>query len=249
MKKALSLCFIGALGVLLLLVVTSMPRMGDPQSPTNSRVVDRYLERAEEETGAENVITGVILNYRGYDTMGEVTVIFTGLAAVLAVLGRERRGRVHAYPDRSPTRPSIIVRSAVSFLLPFILLFSLYTVLHGEISPGGGFQGGAVLAAGLFIFAAAFGLWRVERTVPPWLRYAVEGAAPVTFFLVGMVGLIGGVEFLTYLLPGASGDFQPALRTWMTLLVEGGIGAGGAMIFISILMAMGREEEDGKAAG
>jgi len=247
-KKVISLCFIGALGVLLLMVMASMPRMGDPQSPTNTRVIDRYLEGAEEETGTENVITGVILNYRGYDTMGEVTVIFTGLAAVLAVLGRERRGRIHAYPDRSPIRPSIIVRSAVSFLLPFIVLFSLYTVLHGEISPGGGFQGGAVLAAGMFVFAAAFGLWRAGRTVPPWLRYAVEGAAPVTFFLVGAAGLVGGAEFLTYMLPKASAGLQPSLRTWMTLLVEGGIGAGGAMIFLSILMAMAREEDAGGQA-
>ncbi len=248
MKKVVSLCFIGALGVLLLMLVSSMPRMGDPGSPTNRRVVDRYLEKAEEETGTENVITGVILNYRGYDTMGEVTVIFTGLAAVLAVLGREKRGRVYAYPDRSPVRSSIIVRSAAGFLLPFIALFSLYTVLHGEISPGGGFQGGAVMAAGMFLFAAAFGLWKAGRTVPPRLRFAVEGAAPITFFLVGVAGLLGGGEFLAYMLPRVSAGLQPALRTWLTLLVEGGIGAGGAMIFISVLMALAREEVGGGQA-
>jgi multicomponent Na+:H+ antiporter subunit B len=241
-KKVISLCFILALGILLLAVVASMPRMGDPQSPTNTHVIDRYLERAEEETGAENVITGVILNYRGYDTEGEVTVIFTGLAAVLAILGREKRGRVHAYPDRSPVRSSLVVRSAVRFLFPFILLFSLYTVLHGDISPGGGFQGGAVLAAGAFVLAAALGLWSAGRPVPPWLRYALEGAAPVAFFTVGVIGILGGAEFLTYMLPRVAAGLQPSLRTWMTLFIELGIGTGGAMIFLSILMALSREE-------
>lgn len=243
MKKVLSLSFILALGVLLLVVVAHLPRMGDPQAPTRNNVILRYLENGEEETGAENVVTGVILNYRGYDTMGEVTVIFTGLAAVLGILGRERRGRNYAYPDRSPVRPSVIVRTAVTFLAPFIILYSFYTILHGDVSPGGGFQGGAIIGASVIVFTTIFGLWEATVRIPRKVRFPLEGAAIIAFFAIGTIGVVGGGEFLTYLIPDVGSGIQPDLRTWLTLLVETGIGAGGAIIFISILFALSREEE------
>lgn len=243
MKKILTLSFILALGVLLLVVAAGLPRMGDPDNPTNTNVAPRYLEKGQEETGTENAVTGVILNYRGYDTMGEVTVIFTALAAVLGILGRERRGRNYAYPDRSPVRSSVVVRTAVRFLVPFILIFSIYTILHGDISPGGGFQGGAIIGASMIVFTTIFGLWEATVRIPQKVRLPLEGAALMAFFAVGVVGVIGGGEFLTYMLPGVGPTLQPALRTWMTMLVEVGIGVGGAIIFISILFAMSREEK------
>ena len=243
MKKVLSIMFILALGILLLVVMANMPRMGDPEAPTTRNVIPRYLERAEEETGTQNVITGIILNYRGYDTMGEVTVIFTGLAAVLGILGRERRRKNYAYPDRSPVQPSVVVRTAVRFLVPFVLIFSIYTILHGDISPGGGFQGGAIIGASMIVFTTIFGLWESTARIPQKVRFPLEGAALMVFFAVGVVGIFGGGNFLTYMLPNVSSTLQPALRTWMTLFVEVGIGVGGAIIFISILFALSREEE------
>lgn len=244
MKRILSLVILLGLAALLLYVVANMPRMGDPTNPTNSHVAPRYLENTGEEAGAENAVTGVILNYRGYDTMGEVTVIYTALAAVLAVLGREKRGRIYAYFDHSRVRTSVIVRTFVAFLIPFIILFSVYTILHGDMSPGGGFQGGAIIGASMIIFTTLFGLWEASRRIPQRIRLPLEGAAVLTFFLVGMLGVIGGESFLTYLLPYVAGSIQPALRTWLLIIVEIGIGVGGAMIFTSILFSMIREEEE-----
>jgi multicomponent Na+:H+ antiporter subunit B len=244
MKRVIALLFIGALGALLIYVVASMPPMGDPQTPTATHVIPRYLEKAEEEAHTENVITGIILNYRGYDTMGEVTVIFCALAAVLAVLGRERRGRIHGFVDRSSVPSSTIVRTMVRFIVPFIILFSVYTILHGEISPGGGFQGGAIIGGSMIIFTTIFGLYESSRRVPQKVRAPLEGSAVMTFFLVGTLGLVGGGNFLTYAWPHAAKSLQPALVTWLTVLVEIGIGLGGAMVLISILFAMIREEEE-----
>jgi multicomponent Na+:H+ antiporter subunit B len=243
MKKVIALLFIGALLVLLLYVIGNMPGMGDEDTPTNRNVIPRYLEKAEEECGTTNVITGVILNYRGYDTMGEVTVIFTGLAGVLAIIGRERKGRNYAYTDFSEIHSSVIVRTAVGFLVPFILLFSIYTILHGDISPGGGFQGGAIIGASLIIFTTIFGLWESTTRIPQLLRFPLEGAALLSFFTVGVVGMLGGGNFLTYMLPRLATSLQPAVRTWLTLVVEIGIGVGGAMVFVSILFALLREED------
>lgn len=234
--------FIAALALLLLYVVSRMPPMGEPDIPTAVRVVPRYLEKAEEETHARNVVTGVILNYRGFDTMGEVTVIYCALAAVLAVLGREKRGRIRDYVELSGLRSSVIVRAMVSLVVPFIVLFSIYTILHGETSPGGGFQGGAVIGASMIIFTTIFGLHLSSVKVPQGFRASLEGVAVITFFLVGVLGILGGGNFLTYAWPKVSESVHPALVTWLTVLVEVGIGLGGAMVLISMLFAMVREE-------
>ena len=244
MKKIFTFLVMAGLVAFLLYVVASMPSMGDPENPTNSNVVPRYLENSEEEAGAENVVTGVILNYRGYDTMGEVTVIYAALAAVLAVLGREKRGRIFAYFDHSRVRSSVIVRTFVTFLIPFIILFSFYTILHGELSPGGGFQGGAIFGASMIIFTTIFGLWEASRRIPQKIRLPLEGAAVLTFFAVGLLGVLGGEAFLTYILPYVAGSLQSTVRVWLIVIVEIGIGIGGAMIFTSILFAMIREEEE-----
>jgi multicomponent Na+:H+ antiporter subunit B len=244
MKRVVSLLFLAALAVLLLYVVANMPPMGDPQSPTRTHVVPKYLEDAQEETHAPNVITGIILNYRGYDTMGEVTVIFCALAGVLAVLGREKRGRIYAYADRSRVKSSTIVKTMVRFTVPFIILFSVYTILHGEISPGGGFQGGAIIGASMIIFTTVFGLYESSQRIPQKLRLPLEGSAVLTFFTVGVLGMVGGGNFLTYAWPHIAVSLQPAVVVWLTILVEIGIGLGGAMVFISILFSMIREGEE-----
>jgi len=244
MKKVAALLFISALAVLLLFVVAGMPPMGDPGNPTVTHVIPRYLERAEEETHTVNVITGIILNYRGYDTMGEVTVIFCALAAVLAVLGRERRGVIHGFVDRSEVPASVIVKTMVRFIVPFIILFSVYTILHGETSPGGGFQGGAVIGGSMIIFTTIFGLYESSRRIPLKVRAPLEGAAVMGFFLVGSLGLVGGGNFLTYAWPRVAQGLHPSLVVWLTVLVEVGIGLGGAMVLTSILFAMIREEEE-----
>lgn len=245
MKRIVSLVFIAALFALLLYVVANMPPMGDADNPTNSsEVIERYLNEAETETHTENVITGIILNYRGYDTMGEVTVIFCALAAVLAVLGREKRGKIYAYADRSKVPSSVIVKTMVAFLVPFIVLFSIYTILHGEISPGGGFQGGAIVGGSMIIFTTIFGLYESSQRIPQKLRAPLEGSAVVTFFIVGILGMVGGGNFLTYAWPNIAESLQPSVVLWLTIIVEIGIGLGGAMVLISILFSMIREEEE-----
>ncbi len=243
MKNFLAVLSTGVVAALLLYVVALLPSMGNPNNPTNLNVIPRYLEHSEEEAGAENIVSGILLNYRGYDTMGEVTVIFSALAAVLAVLSRGKKKVLYTYMDRSEVKSSVITRVAVRFLVPFIILFSIYTILHGDVLPGGGFQGGAIIGASLIIFTTVFGLWESTKRIPTSFRISLEGSAVMAFFLIGIAGIIGGANFLTYILPRISAQIQPVLRTWMLLAVEVGIGVGGAMVFISILFALLREEE------
>jgi len=239
---------IGALlmiGAMLLFAIGKMPAMNSRNTPDKTHVVPRYLEKGEEEGGAKNIITGVILNYRGYDTMGEVTVIFSALCAVVAVLDREKRGLSRSGPDASGVRSSVIVRTVVRFAFPVILFFAVaYMMLHGEGSPGGGFQGGAILGASVIVFTLAFGLPESTRRMPLKARIPLESTAMVGFLSMGIIGLAYGVNFLTYLLPGVHWALAQTIRNLMLTVIEVGIGIGGGIIFISIVFAMMREDKD-----
>ena len=80
--------------MLLILGSLDMPATGDPESPPALHVSPRYIERSFEETAVPNMVTAVLADYRSFDTLGEVTVIFTAALAVLLILrtGREDEG-------------------------------------------------------------------------------------------------------------------------------------------------------------
>ncbi|MBN2231491.1 MAG: hypothetical protein JW781_01540 [Deltaproteobacteria bacterium] len=80
-------------GALLLYGVEDMPAWGDPQSPANTHVSPRYIENAIPDTATPNIVTAVLADYRGYDTLGETTVIFTAGIACLYILRRPRNQR------------------------------------------------------------------------------------------------------------------------------------------------------------
>ena len=75
-------------GAILIYGTLDMPFYGDPSAPIHHHVVPRYLLNSYTEIGLPNVVTSVLASYRGYDTLGEVYVIFTAAAGVLAILGR-----------------------------------------------------------------------------------------------------------------------------------------------------------------
>lgn len=89
MRKTVSILLAVALIVILLMGVAELPEFGNADNPSNNEVSERYLESGVEETGAVNVVSGIILDYRAFDTFGEATVLFTAVIAVIAVLRRE----------------------------------------------------------------------------------------------------------------------------------------------------------------
>jgi|TARA_B100000315_G_scaffold157685_1_gene146329 multicomponent Na+:H+ antiporter subunit B len=77
-----------ATGAVLIYGTLDMPRYGDPNAPANKHVAPRYIEQSGKEVGVPNIVTSVLASYRGYDTLGEVVVIFTAAIGVLILLGR-----------------------------------------------------------------------------------------------------------------------------------------------------------------
>jgi len=90
-RPFLPLLVVVVTGAALIYGTLDMPHFGDPDAPVHQHVAPRYLEKSPDEIGIPNVVTGVLASYRGYDTLGELTVIFTAGVGVLALLGIRRR--------------------------------------------------------------------------------------------------------------------------------------------------------------
>ena len=157
--------------ILVFLYMTAhITRYGD-ENPRAMIVAERYIERGLEETGATNIVAGMILDYRAFDTLGESHVLFTALICVMILLRLDSKNTRSEYEDYYQIQNEILFASEQDLILrkfgliltPCIFLFGIYILLNGQLSPGGGFSGGAVLGAGLVIFASAFGDAAVDR--------------------------------------------------------------------------------------
>jgi multicomponent Na+:H+ antiporter subunit B len=90
--KILAFISVVITGMILLYATQDMPDWGDPRSPASLHVSPRYLEKTIEETATPNAVTSVLADYRGYDTLGETTVIFTAGLSCILILRRRRKG-------------------------------------------------------------------------------------------------------------------------------------------------------------
>lgn len=180
MRNIATLLFLGGL-VFLLLVLTDALSFGDPPMV----VGDAIQRAAADEVGAANFVTAVVLGYRGLDTLGELSILFAAATAGGLVLGgaQQRRGRP----------AGMILRSGADLLFPLLLVVGLYIVMHGHLTPGGGFQGGVILAAAFFLPLLA----RPGEALNHNWMVAIEGLAGTAFIALGVAALVQGKAFLT----------------------------------------------------
>lgn len=164
--KIFSALFCVFLVVMLLQAVSEMPAFGEPDNPVNNEVARRYIESGLQETGAVNIVTGMILDYRAFDTLGESHVLFIATCTVLILLRVDKKESqaVNETNDRIyEPKNDVILQTAAKILVPPIFIFGIYVILAGHLGPGGGFSGGAVIGAGLILYQNAFGFTRTEK--------------------------------------------------------------------------------------
>ncbi len=91
LRQLLLLLVAGITCAILVYGTMDMPDFGDPAAPANHHVANRYIEKSHDEVGMENFVTAILASYRGYDTFGETTVIFTAGVSVIMLLRRKRK--------------------------------------------------------------------------------------------------------------------------------------------------------------
>ena len=188
-----------AVGIILLAIVAvgiGLALVEVPFGAPKTEVGGYYLEHGREQTGAANAVTSVVVGYRAFDTLGEVTVLFVaalGLGAVVAASGAKGR-------RRNVEPASLVLRSGARILFPLIILFGVYVFAHGHLTPGGGFQGGAVIASAFLLLY----LGDRDRRISKVRRTAAESLSGVAFVIIGLLGLtVGGHYLLNFIPKGA----------------------------------------------
>jgi multicomponent Na+:H+ antiporter subunit B len=239
-KRALwPLLTVLATGAALLYGTLDMPSYGDPTAPAQNHVSIRYIEVSPKEVGTPNVVTAVLASYRGYDTLGEVVVIFTAAVGVLVILGRSRAVAATAASVQEAMEQKTILRVGAKLLIPLILLFALYVQFHGDFGPGGGFQAGVIFASAFILYALIFGVDRARRVAPPWLTRVVLAAGVLLYAGVGVAGLVTGGNYLDY---SVLAD-NPLLGQHLGIgLIEFGVGMTVAAAMVTIFFTFSRQE-------
>lgn len=164
--QVFSVLFCVFLVAMLLVAVSYLPTFGEADNPVNNEVAARYIEKGLQETGAVNIVTGMILDYRAFDTLGESHVLFIATCTVLILLRADKKDDKDTFEtnDRKyEPKNDVILQTVARILVPPIFIFGIYVILAGHLGPGGGFSGGAVIGAGLILYLNAFGFVKTEK--------------------------------------------------------------------------------------
>lgn len=204
---AAAVLFCVCLAGILLYTVSCLPPTGEAQRPVNNEVPARYIESGLQETGAVNIVTGMILDYRAFDTFGESNVLFAATTTVLVLLHMRRKKREDGTVEEPQNdrlyepKKDAILQAAAAVLVPIIILFGIYVILNGHLSPGGGFSGGAIIGAGLILYLNAFGFERAEKLFTEKTYKYVSFGALTTYCLAKSYSFFTGANHLESHIP------------------------------------------------
>ncbi len=198
-KPALALGIVMVTGALLVYGTLDMPYFGSADAPVHQHVAPRYLNESMGEIGVPNVVTSVLASYRGFDTLGEVMVIFTAGIGVMSLLLVSRQTKDQSKKlVPADMQQQIILRVVAKMMIPLILMFALYVQFHGDYGPGGGFQAGVIFAAGIILYTMLFGLGRARRVFKRQVLELLTAFGLLLYAGVGVVCMIFGGNFLDY---------------------------------------------------
>ncbi|MBB6480294.1 hydrogen gas-evolving membrane-bound hydrogenase subunit E [Spirochaeta isovalerica] len=154
-----------------------------------SSLAEYYLSSGADDLNSPNLVTSVVVTYRGLDTLGEVTVLFAAAAGIMLAF----KGLKMDEKEREKTQgPSELLASGASLLFPILFIFGIYIFTHGHLSPGGGFQGGVVIASAALLLL----LSGVIPGVSHLMTSLLEALAGASYVAIGLLGLYLAAGFL-----------------------------------------------------
>jgi multicomponent Na+:H+ antiporter subunit B len=214
------------LAALLVAAVTELPAFGHYQGAYGNQL----NREAVAERHATNVVTAIVFDYRGFDTLGEEFILLASVVGVSLLLRQQKDSEDEAHVlDTAPddaTR-SDAVRVGVLAAVPVLFLLGLWVVAFGLVTPGGGFQGGVILAGAIFLVFLGASFRSYYTLAPTPSLDFLEGAGAAGFTLLGVGGLLAGASYLhNFMGPGVRGTLESGgsmpLLNWATALAVTG---------------------------
>ena len=251
--KILKIVIVLLFGSILIYCTLDFPPWGDPRAPASLHVSPRYIEHTMEETSVPNIVTAVLADYRGYDTMFETIVIFSaGIACVFLLRVLRRREPERLMYRHIPTGLTLriergfgpppdskdferidlmwvpydlIIKTGSRLIVPCSQIFALYVIAHGHHSPGGGFQGGVILGASIILFAISTNLRSSFTRMSEKLAVLLCGLGVFIYAGTGALCIFLGSNYLDYsALSLVLGVDTVTARSHGILMVETGVG-------------------------
>lgn len=229
MRRVVVLVALAGLGALAVAAVAGLPDFGHPRGPYATEAPRAALNQRH----VTNTVSGVTFDIRGIDTLGEELILFSA-ALGAAMLLRSQRSRDRAEQavreaSEGRRRLPVSLRALGAALVGPVLVLGVYVVAHGQLTPGGGFQGGVILAGALLLVYTAGQAVALERVRPIELVELADAAGAAAYGLVAIGGLVFGVAVMANFLPFGtqgsllSGGIIPVLNVAVGIEVAGGI--------------------------
>lgn len=225
--------------------ISGLPGFGHYPGPYG-QLVDHL---SVPERNATDVVTAVNLDFRGLDTVGEEFILFSSVTAVSVLLRRQAREAEESEEEEQPGRSSPARDDGLLLfgvgLASVVVLFGVYLVTHGQLTPGGGFQGGAVLASALLLLYLVAGMRAIRRLAPTGLLELGDGLGAGAFVVVGMAAVALGAAFLQNFLPvGRRGLINSAGTMPIIYLAVGlEVATGFTLVLVEFLHQLNVVEE------
>ena len=238
MRNISSLLFSGGLAFLLLVIAAQLPF-----GHTSMLLGNDILQAAPGEVGTSNIVAAVLLAYRGIDTLGELAILFTAAASVGLILGH-KQGQ-----HQTKAEGHFITSKAADLMMPLLIIVGFYIIFYGHLTPGGGFQGGVILAIAFFLPV----LTKPGSSIDHGMITIIEGFAGGGFILLGLWAMLYDKPFLqpffdTFLGNGSLGTLWSAGTLPLLYLAVGlKVGAELAGLLLTVSEAGGSLPADGSA--
>ena len=193
------------------------------------------------DTNGTNVCYSVVFNFRGYDTMGESILLVAAIIGCMTILHSSSRV-IRDNPIRDVVKAKgVIVRSGINILIPLACVYGGYVILHGDSSPGGGFQGGVVVASIVLLVFLGYYRKNLYKVFKEHFLHNTETLAEIAYILIGVYGIVGGGIFATNIILENIG-YETA--TFMNDAVGIHVACGICFLLLMLLNFMNSEEED-----
>lgn len=194
-----------------------------------------YAEHTAQDIGAANIVTAIIVTYRGLDTLGEVTVLFLTATIIGLVLKQEQRK--HTSKQAQSDSSSELLSTGSRLLIPLILVMGAYVFVNGHLTPGGGFQGGAIIASATLLMLLSDPMRRFSHR----LIAIIESISGLFFVLIGLMGIFWAGGFLDNRILSI-GEFGSLFSAGAIPIIYSFIGLKVGAEFSSMLVSLSETE-------